>query len=84
MADDQPGRFEPGVDAAHRVEVDPRPLGQLADAGQALAGGEAPGGDQRPQPQGQLQADRELVVGVDGEGIRGWCGFADCAIKMAQ
>ncbi len=70
QADDQPLLLEPGVDGAHRVDVDPGPLGEAAEARQALAGSEAAGGDQRPQAPGQLQADRQLVVGIDRERVR--------------
>jgi hypothetical protein len=66
--EDQPLVLELRVDAADRVHVDPGPSGQRAHARQPLAGLEAPGDDQRAQAPGELDAERELVGGVGGEG----------------
>ena len=67
----RPASSRPGVDRPHRVDVDPRPLGEAAEARQPLARREPAGGDQRPQAPGELNADRQLRgrVGRERRGL---------------
>ena len=65
---DQPLLVEPGVDRAHGVGVDAGHLGEVAHAGQARAGAQVAGGDQRLELPGELGREREVVVAVDREG----------------
>jgi hypothetical protein len=65
--DDQALRLEPGVDGADRVDVHAGPLGHRAHARHPICGGEASGGDQRPQPPLELHPDRKLVARIGTE-----------------
>ena len=73
----EPVALEAGVDRADGVDVDAAPPRQLPDARHPRARREPARADQRPQPPGELDADRELVGGVGGE--RRQLG-RDCAI----
>ena len=68
-ADNQSVGLEPLIHRPHGVEVDPRPLREAAEARQALAAPQLAGGDKCPQPPGQLQPNRQLVAGIDREGV---------------
>ena len=78
---DQALVLEPGVDGADGVHVHLGPLGHRAHARHPLAGAEPAGGDQRPQPPGELHADRKVALGV---GLEGGDRVADCAIEITQ
>jgi hypothetical protein len=64
---DQAIVLELGVDAAHRVHVHARPLGERAHARHSLAGAEPSRGDQRPQAPRELHRERKLVRGIGAE-----------------
>jgi hypothetical protein len=68
--DQEPVPLEPRVDGPDRVHVHLRPLRHRPHARHPLARGEPPGGDQRPQPPGELDAHGQLGAGVGGEGSR--------------
>jgi len=63
--DDQLLPFEAPVDSPRGVHVHSRPGGQLAHAGKLVAGPESAAEDQRPQPPGEVYADRDIVVATD-------------------
>ncbi len=64
---DRPLVLERYVDGAGGVHVDPGESGELADAGQTIAGAQGPAGDHRPQLPDELSADRYLGVSLGGE-----------------
>ena len=82
--DDQPLLLEAPVDRPGGVDVDPRPGRQLAHAWQPVAGAEPAAEDQGPQPPGEMDADRNLVVAPDvgGFSVRGT--GRKCAIALAH
>ena len=80
-ADHEPGRFEPGVDAADRIEVDPRPLGEV---GGRWAGARRRGVDRsRSGPAGGGSAAGRPAARRPGRRRRDWGVVTDCAIDSS-
>jgi hypothetical protein len=58
---DQAVILEPSVDRTRGVDVDAGAAGELADAGEPVAGAELAACDQHPQPPCELRAERQIV-----------------------
>ena len=88
---DQAVVHQAAVDRPRRVDVHAGPAGELADARQAVAGGQLPARDQDPEPPGELGADRQVVgtsqircqAGRRGGRLGGLCHCASTLALLA-